>query len=84
MPKSSTSLGFFQANYCTLLLSSMADTVAPGSTYLSKCCLGHGNEVGMGFSLWPLIGAGREQSCRRSIWPCLPHLCWRFPRHTGA
>ncbi|XP_057634518.1 transient receptor potential cation channel subfamily M member 5 [Chionomys nivalis] len=25
-----------QANYCTLLLSSMADTVAPGSTYLSS------------------------------------------------
>lgn len=57
VPKSGTSLGFFQANYCTLLLSSMADTVAPGSTYLSKCCSGHGNEVGMGFSLWPLIGA---------------------------
>lgn len=54
MPKSSISLVSFQANYCMLLLSSMADTVAPGGNYSSKYCSGHGNEVGMGSFLRPL------------------------------
>nr|XP_048314407.1 transient receptor potential cation channel subfamily M member 5 [Myodes glareolus] len=33
-----------QANYCTLLLSSMADTVAPGGTYLSSQNCGRRNQ----------------------------------------
>ncbi|XP_071472056.1 transient receptor potential cation channel subfamily M member 5 isoform X5 [Marmota flaviventris] len=37
-----------QVNYCTLLLSSMADVLAPGSNYWSKCTAGC--EVGLGSS----------------------------------
>lgn len=54
VPRSSTSLGSFQANYCMLLLSSMADTVPPGGNYPSKYCSGHGHEVGMGSFVRPL------------------------------
>ncbi|XP_016071999.1 PREDICTED: transient receptor potential cation channel subfamily M member 5 [Miniopterus natalensis] len=60
-----------QVNYCTVLLSSVADRLALGSAYHSKCVSGEGPDVTAqgGDLLWPPLALSWLLSSRRSRCP---------------
>lgn len=64
-------LSLWQVNYCTVLLSSVADRLALGSAYHSKCVSGEGPDVTAqgGDLLWPPLALSWLLSSRRSRCP---------------
>lgn len=72
-PGSSQHASLLQVDYCTALLSSMADTLARRNSYWSRCGCPHTSWVGLG-------QGGREQPTASPLtWASASHLSWEGP-----